>query len=306
MIKQRTLKNSVTAVGVGVHSGKKVRIVLRPAPVDAGVIFRRVDLVPVVEIPAKVNYIGATALSTSLEKDGVSVSTVEHLMSALAGMGIDNLFVDIDSYEVPIMDGSSAPFIFLLQSAVIVEQSAPKKIIRVKRTVTVEEEDKSISLSPFSGFKVDFQIDFDHPLFNESNQSISLDFSKCSYEKEVSRARTFGFVDQYEMIRKKNLALGASMSNTVVLDAFSVKNEDGFRYHNEPLKHKILDVVGDLYLLGYGILGAVSAYKSGHALNFKLLKELLACPDAYEVVSFVDEKESPALWFPSSLVPDMV
>lgn len=299
MIKQRTLVKVIKAIGVGVHSGQKVTIALRPAPVNTGIVFRRVDLDPVVEIPAKVNSVGDTSLSTCLQLANVRVSTVEHLMSALSGLGVDNLYVDLNAEEVPIMDGSSAPFVFLIQSAGIIEQPADKQFIKIKKKISVKDGDKVICLKPFNGFKVDFGISFDHPLFDESNQNISIDFSSTSYVKEVSRARTFGFLKEYEYIRQNNMAKGASLDNAVVLDDFKVINEGGLRYNDEPLKHKVLDVIGDLYLLGHNIIGSLSAYKTGHALNNLLLQELLRAEDSWELVSFKDKRSLPISFIPA-------
>jgi len=299
MVKQRTLKSIVQATGVGVHSGEKVFITLRPAAVNTGIIFRRVDLDPVIEIPASVKYIGDTSLCTSLSHDGVHVATVEHLLSALAGLGIDNLYVDVTSPEIPIMDGSSAPFIFLIQSAGVQEQNAAKKFIRIKRKVKVKQGDKTAMVEPFDGFKVNFSIDFDHPVFNKDNQSVSFDFSSTSYVKELARARTFGFLSDYEYIRKNSLALGASLDNAVVLDEFKIVNQDGLRYPDELVKHKVLDVVGDLYLLGHSLIGAFTGHKSGHALNSMLLGKLLATEGAWEVVTFKDAKKSPISYIPA-------
>ncbi len=297
MIKQRTLKMLIKAAGIGVHNGEKVYITLRPAPVNTGIIFRRTDLDPVVEIPASAHFLGTTNLSSCLVKNNVRIATVEHLMSALFGLGIDNVYIDVNADEVPIMDGSAAPFIFLIQSAGIEEQNAPKKFIRLKKAVSVQQDDKFIAIKPFDGFKVDLKIAFDHPLFNEENQHITVDFASSSYHKEVARARTFGFLADYEYIRQNNLSKGASLDNVVVLDQFKVMNEDGFRYHNEPLKHKLLDVIGDLYLLGHSVLGEVEGYKTGHALNGMLLREVLATPDAYEIITYEDQANAPALWF---------
>lgn len=294
MIKQRTLKSVIHASGVGVHSGEKVLLTLRPAPVNTGVVFRRIDLPLPVEIPAKPEYISNTNLCTCLKKDGVEIFTVEHLLSALAGLGIDNVYVDVSFSELPIMDGSAAPFIFLIQSAGIEVQSAPKKFIRVKKVLRIEDGDKHVRLEPYNGFKVAFEIDYNHPIITKSRQSISMDFSSASYVKEVSRARTFGFLSDYEMIKQKKLALGASLDNTVVLDDFKVLNESGLRDPDEFVKHKILDVIGDLYLLGYSMIGAFHGYKSGHALNAALLKCLLESTDAFEIVTFETEKEVPS------------
>lgn len=293
MIRQRTLKNIIRATGVGVHTGEKVYITLRPAPPNTGIIFRRIDLDPVVEIPAKADYIGDTSLSTCLVKDHVRISTVEHLLSALAGIGIDNLYIDLTSPEVPIMDGSAGPFIFLIQSAGIEEQKARKRFIRIKKKIEVKDGDKYVRLEPHDGFKVEFGIDFKHPLFDKSNQNAILDFSTTSYVKEISRARTFGFLADYEYIRKNNLALGASLDNAIVLDEFKVMNEDGLRYPDEFVKHKILDVIGDLYLLGHGVIGSLKGYKSGHTLNSHLLHAVLENEKAWEIVTFDDAKALP-------------
>ena len=290
MIRQRTLKNVIRATGVGLHSGEKVYLTLRPAQPDTGVVFRRVDLNEPVEIKATASNVGATLLSTTLEQDGVSVSTVEHLLSAMAGLGIDNAYVDVSAAEVPIMDGSSGPFVFLIQSAGIVEQDAPKRFVRVKKSVVVEEEGKWARFDPFDGFKVSFAIDFDHPAFKDSPCTAEIDFSTTSFVKEVSRARTFGFMSDIEALRKNNLALGGSIDNAIVVDEYRVLNEDGLRYEDEFVKHKILDAIGDLYLLGHSSIGAFSGYRSGHALNNKLLKALCADETAWEEVTFEDEK----------------
>ncbi|MCA6063616.1 UDP-3-O-acyl-N-acetylglucosamine deacetylase [Thalassolituus marinus] len=289
MIPQRTLKNTIRATGVGLHSGEKVYLTLKPAPVNSGIVFRRTDLEPVVDIPANAVAVGETTLSTTLVKDHAKVDTVEHLLSAMAGLGIDNAIVELSAQEVPIMDGSSGPFVFLLQSAGIVEQEAPKRFIRIKRKVEVREGDKIASFVPYEGFKVSFEIDFDHPVFKQSIQKASLDFSSTSYVKEVSRARTFGFTKDLEYMRSKNLALGGSVKNAIVVDDYRVLNEDGLRYDDEFVKHKILDAVGDLYLLGHSLIGEYIGYKSGHGLNNKLLRELLAQEDAWEFVEFAEE-----------------
>ena len=298
MSHQRTLKNVIRATGVGVHTGKKIYLTLRPAPENVGVVFRRVDLDPIVEIPASAEYIGDTSLSTCLIKDGVRVATVEHLLSAIAGVGIDNAYVDLTAQEVPIMDGSSAPFVFLLQSAGIQEQSALKQFIKIKRRIKVVDGEKKVSISPYNGFKVSFAIKFDHPAFNNENQEASLDFSTTSYVKEVSRARTFGFLSDYEYIRKNNLAKGASLDNAIVMDEYRILNEDGLRYSDEFVKHKILDAIGDLYLLGHPIIGIFSAYKSGHRLNNLLLRKLLKNQDCWEFVSFQSEDNAPSFLKP--------
>lgn len=293
MIRQRTLKNSIRAMGVGLHTGEKVFLTLKPGNIDSGIIFRRVDLNPVVEIPARSENVGETTLSTTLMKDGVRVSTVEHLMSALAGLGIDNAVVEVSAPEVPIMDGSAGPFVFLLQSAGIQEQAAPKRFLRIKQKIKVQEGDKWVSLEPYDGFKVSFQLDYDHPVLRNNIQEATLDFSSSSYVKEVSRARTFGFLSEYEWLRSQNLALGGSLNNAIVLDDYRVVNEDGLRYEDELVKHKILDAVGDLYLLSTGLIGAFRGYKSGHTLNNRLLQALLAKKSAFEIVTFEDEATSP-------------
>ena len=293
MIKQRTLKNVIRATGVGLHTGKKVLLTLRPASANTGIIFRRVDLDPAVEIPAKPKYVGDTSLSTTLVKDNIRISTVEHLLSALAGFGIDNAFVDLTADEVPIMDGSAGPFVFLIQSAGIVEQNAAKKFLRIKEKVRVERDGKWAMFEPFDGFKVGFSIEFDHPVFNQNNCHAEIDFSTTSFVKEVSRARTFGFMRDVELLRQKNLVLGGSLDNAVVVDDYRVLNEDGLRYADECVKHKILDAIGDLYLLGHSLIGAFKGHKSGHALNNTLIRELLLNEDAWELVSFETEYKAP-------------
>lgn len=287
--KQTTLKNAIKAIGVGVHTGQKVKLVLSPAPVNKGIVFRRTDIEPVVEIAAHPSNVGETTLSTTLVKDHIKISTVEHLMAAFAGLGIDNAYVDVDASEIPIMDGSSGPFVFLIQSAGIEEQSTPKKFLKIKKKIEVKERDKYACLMPYDGFKVDFGINFEHPAFKKDLQTLEIDFSEHSFVKEISRARTFGFMSDYEMMRERNLARGASLDNAVVLNNYTVVNENGLRYDNEFVKHKILDVIGDLYLLGYNILGHFSGYKSGHALNNKLLLALLAQEEAWELVDFTEE-----------------
>lgn len=293
MIKQRTLKNVIRATGVGLHTGKKVLLTLRPASANTGIIFRRVDLDPAVEIPAKPKYVGDTSLSTTLVKDNIRISTVEHLLSALAGFGIDNAFVDLTADEVPIMDGSAGPFVFLIQSAGIVEQNAAKKFLRIKEKVRVERDGKWAMFEPFDGFKVGFSIEFDHPVFNQNNCHAEIDFSTTSFVKEVSRARTFGFMRDVELLRQKNLVLGGSLDNAVVVDDYRILNEDGLRYADECVKHKILDAIGDLYLLGHSLIGAFKGHKSGHALNNTLIRELLLNEDAWELVSFETEYKAP-------------
>lgn len=293
MIKQRTLKNSIKATGVGLHSGEKVYLTLSPAPVNTGIIFRRIDLEEVVEIPARAENVGDTTLSTTLVKDGVKISTVEHLLSAMAGMGIDNAYIDLSAAEVPIMDGSAGPFVFLLQSAGIIEQSAAKRFIRIKHNVVVEEDDKWVRFEPYEGFKVSFIIDFEHPAIQGRDQSAEMDFSSTSFVREVSRARTFGFMSQIEHLRKNNLALGGSLNNAIVMDEYRILNQDGLRYDDEFVKHKILDAIGDLYLLGSSLIGSFSGHKAGHALNNRLLRKLLADETAWEEVTFEDEKLAP-------------
>lgn len=293
MIRQRTLKNIIRATGVGLHSGEKVYLTLKPAPVDTGIIFCRTDLSPVVEIPAHGLNVGQTTLCTSLHKGGTRVDTVEHLMSALAGLGIDNVYVEVSAHEVPIMDGSAGPFVFLLQSAGILEQDAAKKFIRIKEKVTVTDGDKTATFKPYNGFKVSFTIDFDHPVFKSRSQTASIDFSSTSFVKEVSRARTFGFMRDVEYLRSQNLALGGSVDNAVVVDDFRVLNEDGLRYHDEFVKHKMLDAIGDLYLLGHSLIGQFIGHKSGHELNNKLVRTLLANQELWEIVTFENAEVSP-------------
>ena len=293
MIRQRTLKNVIRATGVGLHTGEKVYLTLRPAAPDTGIVFRRVDLDPPVDIPATPDNVGDTTLSTTLVKGDVRISTVEHLLSALAGLGIDNAYIDLNAAEVPIMDGSAGPFVFLVQSAGIEEQNAPKRFIRIKKTVTVEDGDKWVRFEPFEGFKVSFAIDFDHPVFKDRDQAAVVDFSTTSFVREVSRARTFGFMNQIEQLRASNLALGGSLDNAVVVDDYRILNEDGLRYEDEFVKHKILDAIGDLYLLGRSLIGAFYGYKSGHELNNRLLRALLAEADAWELVTFEDIDKAP-------------
>ena len=293
MIRQRTLRNAIKATGVGLHTGEKVYLTLCPAPINAGIVFRRVDLDPVVEIPARAENVRETTLSTTLIANGEKVSTVEHLLSAMAGLGIDNAFVDLSASEVPIMDGSAGPFVFLIQSAGIEEQNAAKKFIRIKRPVTVEDGDKTASFLPFDGFKVSFSIDFDHPVFRERSPHAEIDFSSTSFVKEVSRARTFGFMHEIEYLRSQGLARGGSVDNAIVVDEYRILNQDGLRYDDEFVKHKILDAIGDLYLLGYGVIGEYRAHKSGHALNNAVLRALIAQPVAWEMVTFDDEATAP-------------
>ncbi|MCU7879711.1 MAG: UDP-3-O-acyl-N-acetylglucosamine deacetylase [Candidatus Thiodiazotropha sp. (ex Lucinoma aequizonata)] len=296
MIWQRTLKNVIRATGVGLHTGEKVFLTLRPAAPDTGIVFRRADLDPPVEIRACAGNVGDTRLSSTLVQEGVRVSTVEHLLSALAGLGIDNAYVDVSAAEVPIMDGSAGPFVFLLQSAGVEEQNKAKRFIRIKRKVEVEEGDKRASFEPFDGFKVSFSIDFDHPAFKERSQFATVDFSSTSFVREVSRARTFGFLRDIEMLRQKELALGGSLDNAVVVDDYRIMNDDGLRYEDEFVKHKILDAIGDLYLLGHSLIGAFSGHKSGHALNNRLLRELINQQDAWEEIT-IDEPEDAPIFY---------
>ncbi len=294
MIQQRTLKNVIRATGVGLHGGEKVYLTLRPAPVDTGVVFRRVDMNPVVEMPASGELVGETTLCTGLIKGDARVMTVEHLLSALAGLGIDNVFVELSAPEVPIMDGSSSPFVFLLQSAGIVEQNAAKKFIRIKKTVEVTEGDKRAAFEPYDGFKLDFTVVFNHPAIPQSLSRAEVEFSSNAYVQEVSRARTFGFMRDLEYMRERNLGLGGSMDNAIVLDEFRVLNDDGLRYQDEFVRHKILDAVGDLYLTGHQVLGAYTGFKSGHALNNRLVRAVLADASAWEIVTFEDANQAPA------------
>jgi UDP-3-O-[3-hydroxymyristoyl] N-acetylglucosamine deacetylase len=293
MISQRTLKNVIRATGVGIHTGEKVFMTLRPAAVNTGIVFRRTDLDPVIEVPAFATRVGDTSMNTTLEQDGVRVSTVEHLMSAFAGLGIDNAYVDLSNAEVPIMDGSAGPFVFLIQSAGIEEQSAAKRFIRVLEPVEVRKDDKWARFEPYDGFRVSFKIDFNHPAFRSHQSFASVDFSTTSYLKEIARARTFGFMRDIEMLRERNLVLGGSMDNAVVLDDYRVLNQDGLRYEDEFVKHKVLDAIGDLYLLGHGLIGSFSGYKSGHEINNLLLRDLLDRPSAWEEVTFDDSETIP-------------
>lgn len=293
MLKQRTLKTSIRATGVGLHTGEKIYITLKPAPENTGIIFSRVDLDPVVSIEANPYNVGDTAMSTCLVKDGVRVSTVEHILSALAGVGVDNAYIELSAAEVPIMDGSAGPFVFLIQSAGIEEQKAAKRFIRVKKPVKIDDGDRYVSFTPYNGFKVSFNIEFDHPAIRNSGQSVEVDFSSTSFVKEVSRARTFGFMKDLETLRARNLASGASLQNAIVLDEFRIVNDDGLRYDDEFAMHKVLDAIGDLYLLGCNVIGHFHGHKSGHQLNNLLLRELLSDPANYEEVTFDSINESP-------------
>jgi UDP-3-O-[3-hydroxymyristoyl] N-acetylglucosamine deacetylase len=303
MLKQRTLKTTIRTTGVGLHTGARVELVLRPAPPDTGVVFHRVDLGRPVDLPAAATLVGDTRLSSTLKVGDVSVSTVEHVMSALAGLGIDNLHIDVAGPEIPIMDGSAGPFVFLLQSAGIVEQDAPKRFLRVTAPVEVRDGDKWARFDPHHGFKLDFTIDFPHPVFGSENRHVIIDFADHSYIKEVARARTFGFMQDVEAMRSMGLALGGSLQNAVVLDETRVLNTEGLRYENEFVKHKVLDAIGDLYLLGHPLIGQYTAYKSGHALNNALARALLARDDAHEIVTFAVEAEAPSAFQDWSLAP---
>ena len=303
MIKQRTLKNTIRATGVGLHTGDKVYLTLHPSEPNTGIRFRRVDLETPVMIAATPENVGETKLSTTLVQGDIKVSTVEHLLSALAGLGIDNAIVDVSAPEVPIMDGSAGPFVFLLQSAGVVEQDEPKQYIRIKREVKVQEGDKWAAFAPFDGFKVTFTIDFEHPAFSDHLKTAVMDFSSTTFVKEVSRARTFGFMKDIEFLRENNLALGGSLDNAIVVDDDRVLNEDGLRYADEFVKHKILDAIGDLYLLGHSLIGEYQGFKSGHALNNKLLLSLLNTPDAWEKVAFETGEEAPISFMRSAQTP---
>ena len=293
MLRQRTLRNSIRASGVGLHTGEKVLMTLRPADPGTGIVFRRIDLEPSVDIPARVENSSESELSTTLVRAEARVATIEHLMSAFAGLGVDNAYVDLTAGEVPIMDGSAGPFVFLLQSAGIEEQDAPKHFVRVRRSVRVERGDRWAEFAPYEGFRIDFEIEFEHPYIKRRAQHASIDFSTTSYLREVSRARTFGFTRDIDALRRKNLTLGGSMDNAIVLDEQRMLNEDGLRYEDEFVKHKILDAVGDLYLLGHGLIGAFIGHKSGHALNRELMCTLLAQTDAWELVQFEDREAAP-------------
>lgn len=300
MLLQRTLKNTIRGTGVGLHSGKKVLMVLKPAPIDTGVVFRRMDLDRTVEVPACAENVGETTLGTTLIRDGVRVSTVEHLLSAFAGLGIDNAYVELSAEEVPIMDGSAGPFVFLLQSAGMEEQDAPKRFARILRSLKVEDGDKWARFDPYNGYKLNFEIEFNHPSFRKRDQIATMNFSTTTFLKEISRARTFGFMRDVELLRSRNLALGGTMENSIVLGEYGILNEDGLRYEDEFVKHKILDAIGDLYLLGRSIIGEFSGHKSGHALNNRLLRTLLATPDAWEEAMFASMSEAPIAFAPAT------
>ena len=293
MLRQRTLKNSIRATGIGLHSGQKVYMTIRPATENTGIVFRRLDLEPPVDVKADATSVGDTMLGTTLVQGQTTIATVEHLMAALSGLGIDNAFIDLSAPEVPIMDGSAAPFVFLLQSAGITEQSALKRFVRIRQRVRVEDGDKWAEFKPYNGYKVNLSIDFDHPVFKKHTQTASIDFSTTSFVKQVSRARTFGFLSDIEALRAHNLTLGGTMDNAIVLDDYRVLNEDGLRYEDEFVRHKILDAIGDLYLLGHSLLGEFSGYKSGHGLNNQLVRTLLADENAWEIVTFDDSNKAP-------------
>ena len=297
MLKQRTLQTITRAVGVGLHSGQRVELTLRPAPPDTGVVFRRVDLAQPVDIPVNALAVSDTRMASTISAQGAKVHTVEHLMSACAGLGLDNLYVDITAEEVPILDGSSASFVFLLQSAGIELQEAPKRFIRVLKPVQVQQGDgeniKWARLTPHHGYKLSFEIDFHHPAVDSTGQCVEFDTETGNYVKDIARARTFGFTKDVEMMRANGLALGGGLDNAIVMDDYKVLNSEGLRYDDEFAKHKILDAMGDLFLLGRPMLAAYSAFRSGHALNNHLLRELLSQPDAYEMVSFEDERQAP-------------
>lgn len=301
MIYQRTLKNIIRATGVGVHTGKKIYLTLKPAPINSGIVFIRTDINQDIGIKACIDNVGDTTLSSSLVKENIRISTVEHLMAAFAGLGIDNAYVEVSAPEVPIMDGSAGPFIFLIQSAGIEEQPALKRFIRIKKKIKIEHGDKWATLNPFTGFKVSFTIDFNHPVFHNTSQNASLVLSSTSFVKDISRARTFGFLSEFEQLQEKKLALGCSLDNVIVVDDYRVINEDGLRYNDEFVKHKILDAIGDLYLLGHNMIGEFVGHKSGHALNNALLKKLLQTEDAWEIVTFQETKTAPISFIPANL-----
>jgi UDP-3-O-[3-hydroxymyristoyl] N-acetylglucosamine deacetylase len=293
MLKQRTLKKAISATGVGLHNGEKVTLTLRPAAADTGIIFKRVDLPQPNELMATAQAVHDTRLCSALEVNGVRVATVEHIMSALAGLGIDNVYIEVDASEIPIMDGSSGPFVYLLQEAGIVELEQAKKFIRIKKTVQVQEGDKWVRFEPYHGFKIDFTIQFNHPVFEHSGCQVKIDFATDSYIQQISRARTFGFMHEVEFLRNNGLARGGSLENAIVLDEYRVINADGLRYDDEFAKHKVLDAIGDLYMLGHSILGAFYAYKSGHALNNQLIRALMQDESAWEYATFDKKEDAP-------------
>ena len=303
MVGQRTIRNSIRATGVGLHTGRRVLMTVRPGVPDAGIVFQRTDLLGAPDIPARAANVGETTLGTTLVQGEAKVSTVEHLLSAFAGLGIDNARIELNAPEVPIMDGSAGPFVFLLQSAGIEEQSVPKRFTRIKRTVRVEDGDKWAQFDPYEGFKVNFEIEFDHPIFKRRMQRATMDFSTTSFLKEISRARTFGFMRDLEMLRSHNLALGGTLDNAIVLDDSKVLNEGGLRYEDEFVKHKILDAIGDLYLLGHSLIGEFSGHKSGHGLNNRLLRALQAEPAAFEEVVFERPDQAPISYVQALTIP---
>jgi UDP-3-O-[3-hydroxymyristoyl] N-acetylglucosamine deacetylase len=298
MIKQRTLKNTVRATGVGIHTGQKVYITLKPSAVDTGIVFTRTDLTPQVQLKANANSVGDTSMSTTLIKDGARVATVEHLMAAFSGMGIDNCVVELSASEVPIMDGSAGPFVFLIQSAGIQTQDKAKKFIKIIKPVEIKFEDKIARFEPYNGYKLKFDIEFNHPAFSDHTKSKEIDLTTNAFVKDISRARTFGFMRDIEMLRDNNLAIGGSMDNAIVLDDYRVLNQDGLRYEDEFVKHKILDAIGDIYQLGHPIIGAFYGYKSGHALNNHLARKLLEQTNCWELVSFEEKKQKEELLYP--------
>jgi UDP-3-O-[3-hydroxymyristoyl] N-acetylglucosamine deacetylase len=304
MVGQRTIRNSIRATGVGLHTGRRVLMTVRPAPADTGIIFQRTDLAGAPDIAARAANVGETNLGTTLVEGGAKVSTVEHLLSAFAGLGIDNARIELNAPEVPIMDGSAGPFVFLLQSAGIEEQPVPKRFTRVKRTVRVEDGDKWAQFDPYEGFKVNFEIEFDHPIFKRRMQRATMDFSTTAFLKEISRARTFGFMRDLEMLRSHNLALGGTLENAIVLDDSKVLNEGGLRYEDEFVKHKILDAIGDLYLLGHSLIGEFSGHKSGHGLNNRLLRALQADKSAWEEVVFERPDQAPISYVQALTIPN--
>ena len=299
-MKQRTLKQVLSATGIGLHSGKRVTMTLRPAPADTGIVFRRVDLPTPVDFPVTAKAIGDTRMASTLEKDGAKVSTIEHLMSALCGLGVDNAYIDLDAVEVPIMDGSAISFVFLIQQAGLEEQSALKKFIRVKKSVEIREGDgpslKYASLKPYEGFRLRFEIDFAHPAIDQTGQLLEVDFSTMSFTREIARARTFGFTQDVETLRNLGLALGGNLDNAIVMDEYRILNSDGLRYDDEFVKHKILDAIGDLYVIGHPIIGEYQAFRSGHGLNNQLIRALINDPSAYEIVTFDSVKETPTVF----------
>jgi len=301
VLKQRTLSNSIRASGVGLHSGEKVNMTLRPAAKDTGIIFRRLDIEPIQQIPALAKSVIDTMLGTTIAKKNASVMTVEHILAAFAGLGIDNALIDLDGPEVPIMDGSSASFIFLIESAGIEEQNASKKFLRIKKKIRVEDGEKFAEFKPYNGYRISFEIDFDHPMIKSKLTKLSVDFSTLTFLKEISRARTFGFLKEIETLRSKNLALGGSLDNAIVFDDYRILNQDGLRYQDELVRHKILDVVGDLYLMGHILVGEFNGYKSGHELNNKLILKLYTDQTAWEEIEESELTDIPISYWTSAL-----